>query len=528
MMKLHETRWNVDGKPILGTYTAGSDKLEDLRHIRDVGMNVVLAGEVELNPKTPEGAFCRENGIKVMHHLTQFLYHGVKLRDAITPDQTAIPLFFAGGLSDQESHIVQIDDEIIHYGKMTEAGLVDCQRGCDGTQAAAHREGIILFWPQACAAEVERAKDSPNLFGYYVLDDSPGDAVSALRALYQTVQKVDPGGRHPVCAGFGDAGSVINLAPGVCDIMLIYWYPVSTQKYDRERTSEEVQRMLTTARTRVPGIPFVGVYQTFDGSAAQTGQGVPTGEQLREQLEDFVREGACGLVSFLCHGGGLPGWADLPELESVVKMANQEILATGGLEVRPETESMQRKRLQPQGHWETPRPVPGVVPAWQVLGPFEDVEGKMLDAVFPPDQGMDLTGVYPVKFGSAKWRVRDTTCGVLGLSDLYGHFKQGLAYAFCDVTSPMEQTVQMRICSDDDACVRLNGTEVYRFEGSRGLDYDKDVVPITLPAGTSRLEAKIYNRAGTWGLFMRFTDLDGQPLAGLRFSPPGSAPRSGT
>ena len=521
-MKLHETRWNVNGKPVLGTYAGGADKLEDLRSIRDVGMNVVLAGEVELDTRTPEGAFCLENGIKVMHHLTQFLYHGVKLRDAITPDQTTIPLFFAGSVPQQESRVVQIDDEIIRYEKMTEAGLVGCQRGCDGTKPAAHREGVILFWLEACAAEVERVKGSPNLYGYYVLDDSPGDAASALRALYQTVQKVDSGGRHPVCAGFGDAGSVINLVPGACDIMLIYWYPVGGSGYARERTAGEVQHMLTTARRRVPGIPFMGVYQAFNGAPAETDQGVPTGEQLREQLEDFVREGACGLVAFISHLGDLPGWADLPGLKSTIKQANQEILATGGLEVRPETESMKRNRIQPQGHWEKPRPVPGVVPAWYVLGPFQDTEGKMLDAVFPPDRETDLNAVYRVKFGSARWRVRETTCGVLGLTSLYGEQKgveKCLDYALCDVTSPKPQTVQMRICSDDDACVRLNGKEVYRFEGSRGLEYDTDVVPIALPAGRSRIEVKIYNRAGMWGLFMRFTDLDGQPLEGLRFSP---------
>jgi hypothetical protein len=521
-MKLHETRWKVDGKPILGTYAAGPDKLDDLRRIGEVGMNVVLGGEEECDPKTPAGAFCLENGIKVMYHLTQFVYHGVKFRDPVAPDRTTIPLFFAHGFRDQASHTVRIDDEIIRYERMTEDGLMGCERGCDGTKPAAHREGVILFWPELCAAAVEGVKSSPNLFGYYVLDDSPGDAASALRALYDTVQAVDPGGCHPVCAGFGNAGSVVNLAPGVCDIMMIYWYPVGNAGYERERTSEEVQHMLTTARARVPGIPFVGVYQAFDGSAAQTGQGVPTGEQLREQLEDFVREGACGLIAFLSRARGMAGWADLPELAAGIKQANEEIVATGGLEVRAETESMKRKRIQPEGHWDNPRPVPGVVPAWYVLAPFQDTKGEMLGAAFPPDQGIDLNAVYPVKFGSARWRVRETTCGVLGLSELYGDHREienCLAYAFCDVTSPTKQSVQMRICSDDDALIRLNGTEVYRFEGTRGLDYDTDVVRVRLPAGTSRIEAKVHNRAGLWGLFMRFTDVKGHPLEGLLFSP---------
>ncbi|MCG7754901.1 hypothetical protein, partial [Flavihumibacter cheonanensis] len=94
-----------------------------------------------------------------------------------------------------------------------------CVRGYKGTTAASHHEGIILFWPEACEAEVRRVKDSPNLWGYYVLDDSPGDALSALRAMYAIVRRVDgPAKRHPVCAGYGSAGSLCNLAPGVCDI----------------------------------------------------------------------------------------------------------------------------------------------------------------------------------------------------------------------------------------------------------------------------------------------------------------------
>lgn len=520
--RLQQTRWTIGGKPILGTYLAGADRMADLRAVAEAGMNVVLAGEAELDPGTPAGAFCREHGIRVLHHLTQYLYHGAKLRDPVTPEQTTIPLYFAHGVPAQESRVVQIDDEIIRYEAMTEQGLTGCRRGCDGTRPAAHREGVILFWPEPCAAEVAKVKDSPNLFGYYVLDDSPGDAMSALRALYRTVQRVDPGGRHPVCAGFGDAGSVVNLGPETCDIMLIYWYPVGGAGYDRERTSQEVQRMLTTARRRVPGIPFAGVYQAFDGAPLATGQGVPSAAQLREQLEDFVREGACGLVAFVTGAKNLPGWVDLPDLGAAVREANREILATGGLVVRPEPASMRRGRLQPAGHWARPRPVPGVVPAWYVVGPFQDTEGKRLEAGFGPDEGFDAGRVYPVKFGSARWRARETTCGVLGLTNLYGDQKgvEGcLAYAYCEITSPKRQVVQMHICSDDDARVLLNGKEVYRFEGGRGLDYNLDVVKVTLPAGKSRLLVKIYNRVGMWGLNVRFMDAQGKPLDGLEFSP---------
>ncbi len=73
-----------------------------------------------------------------------------------------------------------------------------------------------------------KVRDAPNLGGYYVLDDSPGDAISALRGIYKVVQEVDGNPEHLVYAGYGSAGSLLNFGPDVCDVMVIYWYPVSS------------------------------------------------------------------------------------------------------------------------------------------------------------------------------------------------------------------------------------------------------------------------------------------------------------
>jgi hypothetical protein len=513
VVALHPTPWSPAGKPILGTYNA--DRMEDLERVRDIGMNVILSGHRELDPATPEGAFCRDNGIKVLPHVTAHVYHGVTLREPISPDQTTIPFRHRGGLPQHGSTLIQLDDELIRYGSMTDSALLDCERGVDGTKAAPHHENMILFWPEPCREEVLAIKDSPNLFGYYVLDDSPGDAYSALRGVYRTIKELDPD--KPVCAGFGDAGSIANFGPGVCDILFTYWYPVSTNSYDRQRTALEVQLMLAEARKRVPGIPFVGIYQAFDGRPAQTGQGVPTAEQIREQLEDFVREGASGLVAYTCHHELIPGWADIPALGNTIAAAHQEIATAGGMRVRPEPGAMAEKRLQPQGFWEYPASLPGYVPAWHVAAPFEAPEG--LDTALPPDKEIDLAALYTVQSGLAGWRVRETTSGVLGLSHRFGTEKGVVAYAVCDITSPVNQAVQMRLSTDDDASVSLNGEEVYRFNGSRGIELDQDTVPVTLPEGPSRIVVKIHNRAGIWGFFLRFTYPDGRPLDNITFLP---------
>lgn len=517
VMRLHPIPWKIDGKPPLGTY--GAERLEDLERVREIGMNLVLGGHRELDPSTPEGAFCLEHGIKVLPHVTSHVYHGVTLREPIDAEQTTIPLHYARSKHDTASNIVQLDDEHIRYEAMTDEGLVGCERGYGGTVAAAHREGMILFWPEECRAEIESMKDAPSLYGYYVLDDSPGDARSALRAMYSVIKEVDP--EKPVCAGFGDTGSMANFGPGVCDIMMIYWYPVSSRQYHREQTATMVQHMLAEARERVPGISFMGIYQAFDGRPSKTGQGVPTPEQLREQLEDFAREGASGLVAFAGHYTKLPGWVDLAPLGEVVEDAIAEIAEHGGTRVRPETESMARDRIQPPGFWEHPEPLVGRVPAWYVLGPFEVDEAAGWDAALPPDEVIDLNAVYPVRHGTAGWRVRETTSGFLGLSHIFGG-DPSVAYTYCEIECDAPREVQMRIGSDDDAWVRVNGKGVYRFDGSRGLEADTEIVPVALPAGRSTVLVKCANRGGIWGVFMRFTDADGKPAEGLVFSPEGN------
>ena len=514
------TEYNVDGHPILSSYVCSS--VEDLALGKRIGLNLILGDHEHLDPTTPEGEYCARNGIKVVYHLTRHLYGMPRLGQAITAEQTTVPLSTIEGRALKAPGVIQIEDELIRFEQYTPGALLECRRGYQGTTPAAHHEGIILFEPERCADDVAEVKDSPNLWGYYVLDDSPGDALSALRGMYKVIERVDGGSNHhPVLAGYGSAGSLTNFAPGVCDMMMIYWYPQSDRTYYRYMISHEVQWMLTTARARVPGIPFLGVYQTFWGSGA--GERPPTPEMIREQTEDFVREGACGLLAFAGHlGDPSVGWTGSESMQQAMKSVHEEILATGGLRVAPQPERMARERIQPVGAWDTPLRIPGIVPAWHLIGPFGDPDQARLDAAFPPEKEMDLDAVYDGKFGPVRWVKRNTQAAVVGLGELYGfhkHLVDSAAYATATVKSPKQQEVRLSIGTDDDAVVWLNGQEIFRHEGMRGVKRDQDAVNVTLPEGDSRLMIKIYNRAGMWAFSMRFLDLGGDPLDGLSFSP---------
>jgi hypothetical protein len=238
------------------------------------------------------------------------------------------------------------------------------------------------------AEEVARLQSSPNLYGYYVLDDTPGNALSALRVIRRAVRRVD--GERPICAGHSGATTLHNFAHDTADLIMLYHYPVLKTGYDRTMTSYDTQWMLTGARQRAPGLPFFGIYQAFWGGRWNKQEPL-TAAELRSQMEDFVREGASGLIAFYLapEAGELGGWNLDDEMRRTVHDVNREILSTGGLTIPPEPEAMARARIQPTGYWAHPREVPGIVPAWHVLAPF-DAGDRKLDAIFPPEERIDL------------------------------------------------------------------------------------------------------------------------------------------
>ena len=519
-MNLHSA-YQIDGKPVFGTF--GGSNLAELEAARDAGMNLVITGGDVLDTSTDLGRFCLENGIKVMYGLAGQIHGRPRLTRAITATEIDIPI--ADGRPPEGSNLIQIDDELIRYSEATGTELLGCKRGAEGTVAAEHESAIILFWPELAAEQVRKVKDSPNLWGYWVLDDSPGYTLSANKALYRVVQEVD--GDHAVCAGHSGVGTLRNFAPGTCDILAFYYYPFCAEGYLRTLNTVSAQWTLAGARALVPGIPFIGIYQGF-WERESSERGVNSTEpmepwMIREQVEDFVRDGAAGIAGYavMTGNGTFHGWNDSTDIVEELRAIGGEIASTGALSIPPEPEELASARVQPQGHWETPQPIAGIVPAWHLIGPF-DAGNEGLAATFPPESEFDLNARYAGKGTDAAWKTQAATMGAVGLVETFGSphfFESSTAYAVCTVTSPVEQAVQMRFGSDDDGVVWFNDEEVWRHEGGRGVVPDSDVVPVTLPAGETRILVKAHNRVDQWGLFMRFTDLNGEPLDGLSFSP---------
>jgi hypothetical protein len=103
-----------------------------------------------------------------------------------------------------------------------------------------------------------------------------------------------------------------------------------------------------------------------------------------------------------------------------------------------------------------------------------------------------------------------------------------VAYAVCYIHSIAEQTgLVMKVGSDDQAKVYLNGKEIYRNAFERPCVPDHDIVSegVKLKAGLNVVVFKIVNETNDWQGSVRFTDSAGQPVKGIRVTldPEGKA-----
>jgi len=93
-----------------------------------------------------------------------------------------------------------------------------------------------------------------------------------------------------------------------------------------------------------------------------------------------------------------------------------------------------------------------------------------------------------------------------------------VAYAFAWVYSPVTQSAQLRVGSDDGIIVWLNGNKVIdNGYACRSVGTDQDIADVALNQGWNRLLLRVGEREGDWKFKARFTDSSGNPLTNIKF-----------
>ena len=158
---------------------------------------------------------------------------------------------------------------------------------------------------------------------------------------------------------------------------------------------------------------------------------------------------------------------------------------------------------------------------WMVIGPFENGEGFTGHrAVYPPEQMIDLNAEYDGLKDKVRW-IECRQAGSHASVDFTKIFKPTehvTAYALCYVTSPKERQVQIRLGTNDAGKLWIGGKLVFDYPKEGTASLDRDIIPVTLPAGTTPILLKVSNGINNWGFVFRITDLEGRALKDLEYT----------
>ena len=111
---------------------------------------------------------------------------------------------------------------------------------------------------------------------------------------------------------------------------------------------------------------------------------------------------------------------------------------------------------------------------------------------------------------TSEWLAADLDLSSIGnnLIQVFGQKTDCFAYAVTLIQSPVEQTAELLIGSDDGVAVWLNGVRIWNnLDVGRSVTIDQDRMPAALRQGVNILLMKISQGPGGWGFCARFAGL---------------------
>jgi hypothetical protein len=168
----------------------------------------------------------------------------------------------------------------------------------------------------------------------------------------------------------------------------------------------------------------------------------------------------------------------------------------------------------------------GYIRHWLVLAPIP-LEGEQDGIAGLAKIGVKDEGKMRPKEGEKAtaggkdltWRKYQAKESHVDFNDFLGQeTNDSVAYAVCYLMVPQEMTgLQLKMGSDDQAKVYLNGKEVLKNETARPLTKDEDTaVNIALTKGTNVLVFKVVNEKIDFSGSIRFLDKDGNPVKNFK------------
>ena len=102
------------------------------------------------------------------------------------------------------------------------------------------------------------------------------------------------------------------------------------------------------------------------------------------------------------------------------------------------------------------------------------------------------------------------------LEEFFGT-EHSVAYLKTEVWIEKSEPVIFELGSDDGIKLWLNGSLVHEHKVERGHNQGDDVVELSLEEGWNKVLMKITQGTGGWGASLVITDLDHDPMEGLKY-----------
>lgn len=171
----------------------------------------------------------------------------------------------------------------------------------------------------------------------------------------------------------------------------------------------------------------------------------------------------------------------------------------------------------------------GLVTEWHVIGPFDNRDRIGFDAVYPPEEELDLQAEYEGQLGDVRWErlvgesprgvYEPVDVGVFDLAALTAPHKGATSYATTTVSVDRSQPVEFRIATPNAWKLWVNGELLFGHEEyHRGMHFDQYSVVGELQAGDNVILLKVCQNEQTeswaqdWQFQFRICDAAGQPL----------------
>jgi hypothetical protein len=167
----------------------------------------------------------------------------------------------------------------------------------------------------------------------------------------------------------------------------------------------------------------------------------------------------------------------------------------------------------------------GFITTWLLLAPIPLEENQSGADALGKQQLKDEAKLQPKAGDKVKVAGKDLVWKAYKAKEHYfdfndflgGQTEDSVGYAVCYVHAPGEMKgVKLKIGSDDQALVYLNGKEVIKHAEARALEKDQNTAEVTLNKGVNVLVFKVVNEKIDWSGCARFTDKDDNVIKGLK------------